>query len=203
MDFMKTTSLRALIELTFQRKWNGLIWMNIKGVIAKIAKTGPSGSIEKWRPSRAERPAEERMFRGRPKSKPSVQASSEHTYRPGKQCPAVGQVTIIQDDAAHDHAAGKQRLVAVRLVSRTMADRAVRSGKPRPTLDQETSAKPFIRPTTKPIGHDRSDRADSDHDPIIRPIVPTDCPNAAVDPKPFLKPDLHNSSPMPAPTYQD
>ncbi|CAA7039519.1 unnamed protein product [Microthlaspi erraticum] len=30
--------------------------------------------------------------------------------------------------------------------------------------------------------------------------VPTDRPNAAVDPKPFLKPNPHNSSPKPAPT---
>ncbi|CAA7037609.1 unnamed protein product [Microthlaspi erraticum] len=39
MDFIKTSSLRALIELTFQRKWNGLIWMSRKGVIAKRVKT--------------------------------------------------------------------------------------------------------------------------------------------------------------------
>ncbi|CAA7049379.1 unnamed protein product [Microthlaspi erraticum] len=35
MDFIKTSSLRALIELTFQRNWNGLIWMSRKGVITK------------------------------------------------------------------------------------------------------------------------------------------------------------------------
>ncbi|CAA7046686.1 unnamed protein product [Microthlaspi erraticum] len=33
------------------------------------------------------------------------------------------------------------------------------------------------------------------HDPIVRPIVPHDRPNAAVDPKPFLKPKLMFSSP--------
>ncbi|CAA7057260.1 unnamed protein product, partial [Microthlaspi erraticum] len=38
------------------------------------------------------------------------------------------------------------------------------------------------------------------HDPTVRPTVPTDRPNAAVDPKPFLKPNPHNSSPKPAPT---
>ncbi|CAA7027484.1 unnamed protein product [Microthlaspi erraticum] len=37
-------------------------------------------------------------------------------------------------------------------------------------------------------------------DPTVRPTVPTDRPNAAVDPKPFLKPNPHNSSPKPAPT---
>ncbi|CAA7039486.1 unnamed protein product [Microthlaspi erraticum] len=39
MDFIKTSSLRALIELTFQRNWNGLIWMSRKGVITKRVKT--------------------------------------------------------------------------------------------------------------------------------------------------------------------
>ncbi|CAA7020276.1 unnamed protein product [Microthlaspi erraticum] len=53
------------------------------------------------------------------------------------------------------------------------------------------------RPTVKSSGHDRSDRY---QDPTVRPIVPTDRPNAAVDPKPFLKPNPHNSSPKPAPT---
>ncbi|CAA7038316.1 unnamed protein product [Microthlaspi erraticum] len=39
MDFIKTSSLRALSELTFQRNWNGLIWMSRKGVITKRVKT--------------------------------------------------------------------------------------------------------------------------------------------------------------------
>ncbi|CAA7041389.1 unnamed protein product, partial [Microthlaspi erraticum] len=52
MDFIKTSSLRALIELTFQRNWNGLIWISRKGVITKRVKTAPDGSIEKA-PSRA------------------------------------------------------------------------------------------------------------------------------------------------------
>ncbi|CAA7028603.1 unnamed protein product [Microthlaspi erraticum] len=46
MDFIKTSSLRALIELTFQRNWNGLIWMSRKGVTTKRVKTAPDGSIE-------------------------------------------------------------------------------------------------------------------------------------------------------------
>ncbi|CAA7035423.1 unnamed protein product [Microthlaspi erraticum] len=48
MDFIKTSSLRALIELTFQRNWNGLIWMSRKGVTTKRVKTG---SIENQRPT--------------------------------------------------------------------------------------------------------------------------------------------------------
>ncbi|CAA7025562.1 unnamed protein product [Microthlaspi erraticum] len=62
------------------------------------------------------------------------------------------------------------------------------------TIDHST-----IRPTTRrprTSGHDRSGA----NNPTVRPIVPTDRPNAAVDPKPFLKPNPHNSSPKPAPT---
>ncbi|CAA7037688.1 unnamed protein product [Microthlaspi erraticum] len=81
--------------------------------------------------------------------------------------------------------------------SRTAAD--IRpTGKARPsrpkTIGQTSSVRPAGRPkspaTTVPTGPD----------PTVRPIVPTDRPNAAVDPKPFLKPNPHNSSPKPAPT---
>ncbi|CAA7018005.1 unnamed protein product [Microthlaspi erraticum] len=54
----------------------------------------------------------------------------------------------------------------------------------------------FIRPTTA-ADHEsvRPRPFRLGHDPIIRPIVPTDRPNAAVDPKPVLKPDFIFSSP--------
>ncbi|CAA7030096.1 unnamed protein product [Microthlaspi erraticum] len=119
------------------------------------------------------------------KSRPKFKSS-----RPGKQCPAVGHATPTQDDAAHDHAAraGKQRLAAAQPYSCTMADGAVRAGKATPASGRETSANPSssdqaadhesVRPRPFRLGHD----------PIVRPIVPTDRPNAAVDPKPVLKP---------------
>ncbi|CAA7034292.1 unnamed protein product [Microthlaspi erraticum] len=53
MDFIKTSSLRALIELTFQRNWNGFIWMSRKGVIAKRVKAAPDGHIENQRRTRS------------------------------------------------------------------------------------------------------------------------------------------------------
>ncbi|CAA7030403.1 unnamed protein product [Microthlaspi erraticum] len=91
--------------------------------------------------------------------------------------------------------AGKQSLAAAQPVSRTTADGAVRAGKLRPASGRRIHRPIFIRPTTaadhNPSGHDRSDRTRSGHDPIIRPIVPTDRPNAAVDPKPVLKPVSH------------
>ncbi|CAA7031661.1 unnamed protein product [Microthlaspi erraticum] len=45
------------------------------------------------------------------------------------------------------------------------------------------------------LGHDRPDRADSRSSPDSRPNVLTDRPNGPVDPKPFLKPVSHVSSP--------
>ncbi|CAA7045133.1 unnamed protein product [Microthlaspi erraticum] len=51
MDFIKTSSLRALIELTFQRNWNGLIWMSRKGVITKRVKTVQTALSRKQRPT--------------------------------------------------------------------------------------------------------------------------------------------------------
>ncbi|CAA7047774.1 unnamed protein product [Microthlaspi erraticum] len=57
-----------------------------------------------------------------------------------------------------------------------------------------------IHPPTRGRPKSGPDRSDSAPDPTVRPTVPTDRPNAAVDPKPFLKPNPHNSSPKPAPT---
>ncbi|CAA7045132.1 unnamed protein product [Microthlaspi erraticum] len=51
MDFIKTSSLRALIELTFQRNWNGLIWMSRKGVTTKRVETVQTALSRKQRPT--------------------------------------------------------------------------------------------------------------------------------------------------------
>ncbi|CAA7058490.1 unnamed protein product [Microthlaspi erraticum] len=67
MDFIKTSSLRALIELTFQRNWNGLIWMSRKGVITKRVKTVQTALSRNSAQPRS--PAGRgTMFRARPKS---------------------------------------------------------------------------------------------------------------------------------------
>ncbi|CAA7059702.1 unnamed protein product [Microthlaspi erraticum] len=113
MDFIKTSSLRALIELTFQRNWNGLIWMSRKGVITKRVKTVQTAlsRISAQPRSPAGRGT---MFRARPKlsvrlkSRPKSKPSADHATRPGKHCPAVGQAHLTP--AAHDQSAraGKQ-----------------------------------------------------------------------------------------------
>ncbi|CAA7047778.1 unnamed protein product [Microthlaspi erraticum] len=51
MDFIKTSSLRALIELTFQRNWNGLIWMSRKGVTTKRVETVQTALSKNQRPT--------------------------------------------------------------------------------------------------------------------------------------------------------
>ncbi|CAA7049267.1 unnamed protein product [Microthlaspi erraticum] len=92
MDFIKTSSLRALIELTFQRNWNGLIWMSRKGVTTKRVKTVQT-ALSRTAPNRAVRLAEERTFHARPNLiRPSevsakVQTTADHASRPGKLSP--------------------------------------------------------------------------------------------------------------------
>ncbi|CAA7036490.1 unnamed protein product [Microthlaspi erraticum] len=190
MDFIKTSSLRALIELTFQRNWNGLIWMSRKGVTTKRVKTVQT-ALSRKRPT-AERLAEKRMFRSakssvRLKSRPKFKPSGRYASRPGKHVPRSAKPRTRH--AAHDHAAraGKQSLAAAQptRVPRPMAPSEpgstsrVRPRKHRPILTRPTTAadRETIRP--RPFRHD--------HDPIVRPIVPRPS-NAAVDPKPVLKP---------------
>ncbi|CAA7038944.1 unnamed protein product [Microthlaspi erraticum] len=128
MDFIKTSSLRALIELTFQRNWNGLIWMSRKGVTTKRVKTVQTA-----------------LSRTAPKPRSPAGRGTN---------PAVGHATTAHANAAHDHAAraGKQSLAAAQPVSRTTADGTVRAGKLRPAsgrdfIGQSSSVRPQ-RPTT-------------------------------------------------------
>ncbi|CAA7051713.1 unnamed protein product [Microthlaspi erraticum] len=66
MDFIKTSSLRALIELTFQRNWNGLIWMSRKGVITKRVKTVQT-ALSRISAQPRSPAGRETIVRGRPK----------------------------------------------------------------------------------------------------------------------------------------
>ncbi|CAA7053769.1 unnamed protein product [Microthlaspi erraticum] len=119
------------------------------------------------------------------KSRPKFQTVRPITHHdPGNNVPRSATTTLTP--AAHDHArepGSKPRGRAT--FSRTTADAPSEPGR-RPASGRETSAKSspsdHSRPTTNPSGHDRSDSTDG------RPIVPTDRPNAAVDPKPVLKP---------------
>ncbi|CAA7014736.1 unnamed protein product [Microthlaspi erraticum] len=110
MDFIKTSSLRALIELTFQRNWNGLIWMSRKGVTTKRVKTVQTAlSRISAQTAQSGWPRNERFTLGqitsvRLKSRPKSKPSADHASRPGKH--ARGRPRHNRSrHAAHDHAA--------------------------------------------------------------------------------------------------
>ncbi|CAA7020241.1 unnamed protein product [Microthlaspi erraticum] len=191
MDFIKTSSLRALIELTFQRNWNGLIWMSRKGVTTKRVNC-PDGSIENQRPTaQSGWPRNECSALGQNRIRPTevsakVQTTRPITQRPGKHCPAVGQAKRSRH-TAHDQSAraGKQAS-RPRNPFRATADASVRAGKERPTSGREfSSAKSQSARPRRPTANHPTPTVPTRPRPDVRPIVPHDRPNAAVDPKPF------------------
>ncbi|CAA7027654.1 unnamed protein product [Microthlaspi erraticum] len=202
MDFIKTSSLRALIELTFQRNWNGLIWMSRKGVITKRVKTVQT-ALSRISAQPRSPAGRETMFprsakvtsvrlKSRPKFKPT--GRSRNTTRETLSRGRPSQ-TLTPHRARPKRASRETRPRGRATRSRTTADASVRAGKnvPRPAenfIGQISSARPR-RPTANPSDPDRSDSPTT----RFRPIVPHDRPNAAVDPKPFLKPKLMFSSP--------
>ncbi|CAA7042225.1 unnamed protein product [Microthlaspi erraticum] len=175
MDFIKTSSLRALIELTFQRKWNGLIWMSRKGVIAKRVKTAPDGHIENQR--RTRRPAgrgtnvprSAKTVFVRLMSRPKSNPSADHTHDPGNMSRGRPSHATPRTTTREPGNASRPRNS-----SRTTAD-AVRAGK-RPTSGRETigqispsttAGRPIIRPRPFRLGQDPTVR------PTSRPTVRT------------------------------
>ncbi|CAA7040219.1 unnamed protein product [Microthlaspi erraticum] len=166
MDFIKTSSLRALIELTFQRNWNGLIWMSRKGVTTKRVKTVQT-ALSRTAPNRAVRLAEERCSALGQSVRPS-EVSAKVQNRLGRSRITTRETQARGRPRHNRHAT--PRTITPREPGRTPRGRATRL---------TTAARPFR------LGHD----------PTVRPIVPTDRPNAAVDPKPVLKPDFIFSSP--------
>ncbi|CAA7022538.1 unnamed protein product [Microthlaspi erraticum] len=199
MDFIKTSSLRALIELTFQRNWNGLIWMSRKGVITKRVKTVQT-ALSRTAPNRAVRLAEERMFRARPnssvrlKSRPKSKTTRPITHHDPGNCPRSATPQRHATRARPKRASREVSLAAAQLLpyhARTL--RPTRENVPRPAEISSAKLHPPTTPTDRESVRPRPFRLG--HDPTVRPIVPTDRPNAAVDPKPFLKPKLMFSSP--------
>ncbi|CAA7021502.1 unnamed protein product [Microthlaspi erraticum] len=201
MDFIKTSSLRALIELTFQRNWNGLIWMSRKGVTTKRVKTVQT-ALSRTAPNRAVRLAEERMFRARPNHiRPTEVSAKVQTDRPithtTRETLSRGRPSQRSRHTAHDQSAraGKQ-------ASRPRNRSAYHGRCIRPSRERTSHVRPRISSAkSHPLDHAGRPRihptptVPTRHDPIVRPIVPHDRPNAAVDPKPFLKPKLMFSSP--------
>ncbi|CAA7047574.1 unnamed protein product [Microthlaspi erraticum] len=189
MDFIKTSSLRALIELTFQRNWNGLIWMSRKGVITKRVKTVQT-ALSRISAQPRSPAGRETMFRARPKFRPS-EVSAKVPNRPAdhattrETCPAVGQAHNATPRRARPCARAGEQASRPRNPLRTTADASVRAGKERPTSGREFHRPNLIRrprrPTVNPSGPDRSDSATPD----VRPIVPTTVPTPRSTRSPF------------------
>ncbi|CAA7041468.1 unnamed protein product [Microthlaspi erraticum] len=153
MDFIKTSSLRALIELTFQRNWNGLIWMSRKGVITKRVKTVQTAlsRISAQPRSPAGRGT---MFRARPNHiRPSEVSAKVQTGRSRN----TTRETLSRGRPSQRHA-------TPRTTSRASREQASRPRNPfayhgrciRPSRERtshvrpRTSAKSFHRPAGRP-----------------------------------------------------
>ncbi|CAA7038938.1 unnamed protein product [Microthlaspi erraticum] len=196
MDFIKTSSLRALIELTFQRNWNGLIWMSRKGVTTKRVKTVQTAlsRISAQPRSPAGRGT---MFRARPNLvRPSEVSAKVQTVGRSRHDPGnIARGRPRHATTAHDQSARAGKSLAAAQLS-AYHGRCIRPSRETTSRVRPRFHRP-IHPPTTPADHDPSDpdRSDSATYPIVRPIVPHDRPNAAVDPKPFLKPKLMFSSP--------
>ncbi|CAA7045976.1 unnamed protein product [Microthlaspi erraticum] len=201
MDFIKTSSLRALIELTFQRNWNGLIWMSRKGVTTKRVKTVQT-ALSRTAPNRAVRLAEERMFRARPNHiRPTEVSAKVQTTGRSRNTTRETLSRGRPSQRSTPHRARPKR--ASRETSLAAAQPSAYHGRCiRPSRERTSHVRPRIssakshplrprRPTANPSGPTVPTRPRPDC-PADRP---DDRPNAAVDPKPFLKPKLMFSSP--------
>ncbi|CAA7052858.1 unnamed protein product [Microthlaspi erraticum] len=153
MDFIKTSSLRALIELTFQRNWNGIIWMSRKGVITKRVKTVQTALSSSAQP-RTGWPRNERSALGHIIRPPSPRPSSN---RPGKQRPAVEPPRHHKRTTAP--ASREASLAAAQPMYRGRShpsDREARPVRPKSSANHH----PPTTPADTNLGHDRSDSAD-------------------------------------------
>ncbi|CAA7051814.1 unnamed protein product [Microthlaspi erraticum] len=177
--------------------------MSRKGVIAKRVKTAPDGSIENQRQPRSPAGRGTNVPRSakvsvRLKSRPKFKPPADHASRPGKHCPRSAKpqpsrqprTTMPREPGTKPR--GRATLAYHgRCIRPSRETSHVRPRNHRPNLIRRPRRPTeIIRPRPFRLGQD----------PTVRPTVPTDRPNAAVDPKPFLKPNPHNSSPKPAPT---
>ncbi|CAA7017827.1 unnamed protein product [Microthlaspi erraticum] len=167
MDFIKTSSLRALIELTFQRNWNGLIWMSRKGVITKRVRLSRRLYRESA-PNRAVRLAEKLCFAlGQSHIRPTEVSAKVQTDRPITQRDPGNIVPRSAKPNAPRHAAHDQSARAGKQASRPRNPFAYHGRCIRPSRERTSHVRPRIigqifRPTT-PADREsiRPDRSDS------------------------------------------
>ncbi|CAA7030361.1 unnamed protein product [Microthlaspi erraticum] len=171
--------------------------MSRKGVITKRVKTVQT-ALSRISAQRAVRLAEERTFRARPNLvRPSEVSAKVQNHRPHaittrETKPAVGQRHSHRARPAREPGSKPRGRATVCVPADAPSEPGNARVRPRDFIGQSSSVRPQ-RPTTHPSATttDRPTRPRPD----VRPIVPTDRPNAAVDPKPVLKPDFIFSSP--------
>ncbi|CAA7042966.1 unnamed protein product [Microthlaspi erraticum] len=153
MDFIKTSSLRALIELTFQRNWNGFIWMSRKGVIAKRVKAAPDGYIENQRPNaQTGWPRNECSALGQNRIRPTdvsakVQChSADHTARPGKHCPRSAKLQRFTPRRARPTRASRETKPRGRATRSAYHGRCIRPSRERTSHVRPRNHRPNLRP---------------------------------------------------------
>ncbi|CAA7058114.1 unnamed protein product [Microthlaspi erraticum] len=132
------------------------------------------------------------MFRARPnssvrlKSRPKSKTTRPITHHdPGNSSPRSASHTATPPRTTKAREPGsKPRGRATRFAYRARTLRPTRENVPRPA---ERFHRPNIIRSTTPTDREsvRPRPFRLGHDPIVRPIVPHDRPNAAVDPKPF------------------
>ncbi|CAA7021390.1 unnamed protein product [Microthlaspi erraticum] len=211
MDFIKTGSLRVMSELTLQRNWIRIIWMSRKGVMIKLAKTGPDG-LKRATASEPRVPADRgtivpRSTRVQTLHPSGLSARPSTLTDPGSNSPRSNP-SESHDLRPRTTAPREQGSIASRPrntthVPRTIAPSDQEGIIPRPTrtFDQSHPSDQTRRTNENSLGHDRPNRTNGQSQPDSRPNIPTDHPNGPVDPKPFLKPVSHDSSPTTWPTY--
>ncbi|CAA7040210.1 unnamed protein product [Microthlaspi erraticum] len=128
MDFIKTTSPRALSELTLQHKWIRIIWMSRNGVMIALVKSGPDS---RNRASSHSAPKTARIDCPR-NHRPEVDPHStplliQYSPRPSAQTEPGSKASR----STHSNPAPSN-----------VHDRIVRTGKHRPALDPLTSHNP-------------------------------------------------------------
>ncbi|CAA7051108.1 unnamed protein product [Microthlaspi erraticum] len=194
MDFIKTSSPRALSELTLQRNWIGIIWMSRTQVMIKLVKTGPDGLIEHSHPE-PRTPADRGTNVPRPCPHSIVAFPLIHgrSHVPtGRHRPACGPNITSQPTSCIGRALRTDRRQASRPRGTTMyrgRPIAARTGRLPPVTGQVSSAKTY-HPSV--VSRTRTVRTivPTPYEPIPtddRPTSPNDRPNRPVDPKPFLE----------------
>ncbi|CAA7021522.1 unnamed protein product [Microthlaspi erraticum] len=178
MDFIKTSSLRALIERLYRE--SAPKPRSPAGRGTHVPRSAKAASVRlKSRPkSKTTRPITHHDPGNCPRSATPQRHATPRTTKarePGSNASRPRNSLTYHADAPSEPGNSRVR---------------PRNHRPNSYPPTTPADRHNIRPRPFRLGQD----------PTVRPTVPTDRPNAAVDPKPFLKPNPHNSSPKPAPT---